>query len=63
MCALQMHVENTDTMMAQTVPLSPVIASLLQSGVDSAQNVLKMLRILGEEDMLGQCFTDPSRLE
>lgn len=53
MCALQMHIENTDMMTAQTVPLSPVIASLLQSGVDSAQNVLKMLRILGEEDMLG----------
>lgn len=54
MCALQMHIENTDKQPTQVIPLTPTVASLLHSCVDSAQTVLKMLRVLGEEDMLGR---------
>lgn len=53
MCALQMHVDNTDMQLTQAIPLTPTVASLLHSCVDSAQTVLKMLRVLGEEDILG----------
>ncbi|KAJ0356146.1 hypothetical protein COL154_011080 [Colletotrichum chrysophilum] len=35
-----------------TVSLTPPVASLLQSCVDSAQTVLRTLRVLGDEDLL-----------
>ena len=54
MCALQMHIENTDMQLTEAIPLTPTVASLLYSCVDSAQTVLKMLRVLGEEDLLGK---------
>ncbi|OLN96028.1 hypothetical protein CCHL11_03248 [Colletotrichum chlorophyti] len=47
-----MHIENSDTRQSQTVSLTPPVASLLQSCVDSAQTVLRTLRVLGDEDLL-----------
>lgn len=54
MCALHMHIEHSDshTRYPQTVSLTPPVASLLQSCVDSAQTVLRTLRVLGDEDLL-----------
>ncbi|KAK1688938.1 fungal-specific transcription factor domain-containing protein [Colletotrichum godetiae] len=37
---------------SHTVSLTPPVASLLQSCVDSAQTVLRTLRVLGDEDLL-----------
>ncbi|KAK2038465.1 fungal-specific transcription factor domain-containing protein [Colletotrichum somersetense] len=52
MCALHMHIEHSDMRQSQTVSLTPPVASLLQSCVDSAQTVLRTLRVLGDEDLL-----------
>ncbi|TQN66019.1 Proline utilization trans-activator [Colletotrichum shisoi] len=52
MCALHMHIEHSDNRHSQTVSLTPPVASLLQSCVDSAQTVLRTLRVLGDEDLL-----------
>ncbi|KZL78666.1 fungal specific transcription factor [Colletotrichum tofieldiae] len=52
MCALHMHIEHSDMRHSQTVSLTPPVASLLQSCVDSAQTVLRTLRVLGDEDLL-----------
>ncbi|TKW48324.1 hypothetical protein CTA1_10153 [Colletotrichum tanaceti] len=52
MCALHMHIEHSDKRHSQTVSLTPPVASLLQSCVDSAQTVLRTLRVLGDEDLL-----------
>ncbi|KAK1479597.1 fungal specific transcription factor domain-containing protein [Colletotrichum cuscutae] len=54
MCALHMHIEHSDSHARhpQTVSLTPPVASLLQSCVDSAQTVLRTLRVLGDEDLL-----------
>ncbi|KAK1846417.1 C6 transcription factor [Colletotrichum chrysophilum] len=52
MCALHIHIEHSDLRATQTVSLTPPVASLLQSCVDSAQTVLRTLRVLGDEDLL-----------
>ncbi|KAF6799430.1 C6 transcription factor [Colletotrichum musicola] len=52
MCALHIHIEHSDMRNSQTVSLTPPVASLLQSCVDSAQTVLRTLRVLGDEDLL-----------
>ncbi|WYZ33991.1 hypothetical protein EsH8_I_000267 [Colletotrichum jinshuiense] len=52
MCALHIHIEHSDMSRSQTVSLTPPVASLLQSCVDSAQTVLRTLRVLGDEDLL-----------
>ncbi|KAK1995308.1 fungal-specific transcription factor domain-containing protein [Colletotrichum falcatum] len=52
MCALHMHIEHSDMRQSHTVSLTPPVASLLQSCVDSAQTVLRTLRVLGDEDLL-----------
>ncbi|KDN66586.1 putative fungal specific transcription factor domain-containing protein [Colletotrichum sublineola] len=52
MCALHMHIEHSDLRQSHTVSLTPPVASLLQSCVDSAQTVLRTLRVLGDEDLL-----------
>ncbi|TDZ32465.1 Proline utilization trans-activator [Colletotrichum spinosum] len=52
MCALHIHIEHSDLRTSQTVSLTPPITSLLQSCVDSAQTVLRTLRVLGDEDLL-----------
>lgn len=53
MCALQMHVEKTDEQPTANVTLTPAVASLLHSCVQSAQRVVKVMRVLGEQDLLG----------
>ncbi|CAH0024860.1 unnamed protein product [Clonostachys rhizophaga] len=52
MCALQMHVENSDTLPPVVVPLTSTVASLLSSCVESAHTILNMLRSLDEEGLL-----------
>jgi hypothetical protein len=52
MCALHIHVKQTDTFRSGSISLSPPVASLLQSCVDSAQTVLRILRVIGDEDLL-----------
>uniref|UniRef100_A0A0B7KK61 Xylanolytic transcriptional activator regulatory domain-containing protein n=1 Tax=Bionectria ochroleuca TaxID=29856 RepID=A0A0B7KK61_BIOOC len=52
MCALQMHVENSDTFPPVVVPLTSTVASLLSSCVESAHTILNMLRSLDEEGLL-----------
>ncbi|KAL0939867.1 C6 transcription factor [Colletotrichum truncatum] len=52
MCALHIHIEHSDLRNTQTVSLTPPVASLLQSCVDSAQTVLRTLRVLGDDDLL-----------
>ncbi|OJJ36607.1 hypothetical protein ASPWEDRAFT_108361 [Aspergillus wentii DTO 134E9] len=52
MCALHMHIERPEGQAAQTISLSPPVASLMQSCVDSAQTVLHILRALGDEELL-----------
>jgi proline utilization trans-activator len=54
MCALQMHIESADMQLTQPITLTPTVSSLLLSCIDSAQTILKMLRVLGEEDLLGK---------
>ncbi|KAH6692311.1 fungal-specific transcription factor [Plectosphaerella plurivora] len=52
MCALHIHVKQTDTIRSGSISLSQPVASLLQSCVDSAQTVLRILRVIGDEDLL-----------
>ncbi|KAH8879811.1 fungal-specific transcription factor domain-containing protein [Thozetella sp. PMI_491] len=52
MCTLHMHIEETDRQNAGTISLTAPVASLIQSCVDSAQTVLRTLRVLGDEDLL-----------
>ncbi|GFF60415.1 putative fungal-specific transcription factor [Aspergillus udagawae] len=52
MCALHMHIERPDTQKSHSIPLTPAVASLIQSCVDSAQTVLRVLRVIGDEDLL-----------
>lgn len=52
MCALHMHLKQTDMFRNGSIVLNPPVASLLQSCVDSAQTVLRILRVIGDEDLL-----------
>ncbi|GFF27756.1 putative fungal-specific transcription factor [Aspergillus udagawae] len=52
MCALHMHIERPVTQKSHSIPLTPAVASLIQSCVDSAQTVLRVLRVIGDEDLL-----------
>lgn len=52
MCALHIHIKQTDSFRGGSISLSPPVASLLQSCVDSAQTVLRILRVIGDEDLL-----------
>ncbi|KAH8734461.1 hypothetical protein BGZ61DRAFT_527804 [Ilyonectria robusta] len=52
MCALHMHIEQATTQVSRGINLSPPVASLIQSCVDSAQTVLSTLRALADEDLL-----------
>ncbi|KAJ6790018.1 hypothetical protein PWT90_06743 [Aphanocladium album] len=52
MCALHMHIKRTNSVVAGPVMLSTPVASLLQSCVNSAQTVLRILRVIGDEDLL-----------
>ncbi|OAA69594.1 Fungal specific transcription factor [Cordyceps fumosorosea ARSEF 2679] len=52
MCALHMHIKRTNSIVAGPVMLSTPVASLLQSCVNSAQTVLRILRVIGDEDLL-----------
>lgn len=54
MCALHKHIRQTDALRSGRISLSPPVAYLLQSCIDSAQSVLKTLRVIGEEDLLGK---------
>lgn len=55
MCALHMHIEQSKTQMTHGLSLSPPVASLIQSCVSSAQAILKTLRALADEDLIGKC--------
>ncbi|EJP70584.1 fungal specific transcription factor [Beauveria bassiana ARSEF 2860] len=52
MCALHMHIKRTNSVVTGPVMLSTPVASLLQSCVNSAQTVLRILRVIGDEDLL-----------
>ncbi|POR32994.1 Proline utilization trans-activator [Tolypocladium paradoxum] len=52
MCALHMHIKQTDTLGLGPISLSLPVASLLRSCVESAQSVLRILRVIGDEDLL-----------
>ncbi|KAL4894788.1 fungal-specific transcription factor domain-containing protein [Aspergillus ambiguus] len=52
MCALHMHISQAGPNSSRKVCLSPAVASLIQSGVDSARNILRILRVLGDEDLM-----------
>lgn len=54
MCALHMHIKRTDSVVSGPIVLSSPVASLLQSCVNSAQTVLRILRVIGDEDLLGK---------
>ena len=54
MCALHKHIRQTDAARLGRISLSTPVAHLLQSCIDSAQSVLKTLRVIGEEDLLGE---------
>ncbi|RHZ43053.1 ADP-ribosylglycohydrolase family protein [Aspergillus thermomutatus] len=41
-----------DVQKSHSIPLTPAVASLIQSCVDSAQTVLRILRVIGDEDLL-----------
>ncbi|KPM39399.1 hypothetical protein AK830_g7152 [Neonectria ditissima] len=56
MCALHMHIEQATTQVSRGINLSPPVASLIQSCVDSAQTVLSTIRALADEDLLGKFF-------
>ena len=54
MCILQKSLEPMyANIRAPHVSLSPPIATLLQTCIDSATAILKMLRALKEQDLLG----------
>ncbi|EAW24713.1 fungal specific transcription factor domain-containing protein [Aspergillus fischeri NRRL 181] len=63
MCALHMHIERPDTQKFRSIPLTPAVASLIQSCVDSAQTVLRVLRVIGDEDLLGSSVAPLRKLE
>ncbi|CAM1507747.1 Fc.00g045950.m01.CDS01 [Cosmosporella sp. VM-42] len=53
MCAVHAHIEQTQSPNNQdTISLTPPVSSLIQSCVDSAQTILRTLRVLGDEDLL-----------
>lgn len=53
MCALHMHIEQANTHVSSGIKLSAPVASLIQACVDSAQTVLRTLKALADEDLLG----------
>lgn len=53
MCALHMHIDQVGRNSLRSITLSPQVASFMQSCVDSAQNILRLLRILCDEDLMG----------
>lgn len=53
MCALQMHIKRAEPFRRRPISLSAPVISLLQSCVDSALIILRTLRIMGDEDLLG----------
>ncbi|KAI1877732.1 hypothetical protein JX265_003740 [Neoarthrinium moseri] len=52
MCALNIQLDRRQRRDCHDISLSPPVASLIQTCVDSAQVILRTLRILGEEDLL-----------
>lgn len=58
MCALHMHIEQTESQVSHNITLTPTVASLIQSCVDSAQTILRTLRVLGDEDLLGELVSE-----
>ena len=57
MCALHVHIEHTQGGdRSSTISLAPPVSSLMQSCVDSAQTILRTLRVLGDEDLLGTFY-------
>lgn len=63
MCALHMHIEQATTQVSRGINLSPPVASLIQSCVDSAQTVLSTLRALADEDLLGKLSHSPHNMK
>ncbi|KAF9893436.1 hypothetical protein FE257_010748 [Aspergillus nanangensis] len=52
MCALNMHIDHTRVNNLDAIPLSGPVSSLLQSGAESARNILRILRLLGDDDLM-----------
>ena len=52
MCALHMHLRQTDAYRNGSIVLNTPVETLLQSCVDSATTILRILRIIGDEDLL-----------
>jgi proline utilization trans-activator len=52
-----MHIEQATTQVSCGINLSAPVASLIQACVDSAQTVLRTLRALADEDLLGRSNT------
>jgi hypothetical protein len=53
MCALHMHMEQTDSTGSGPITFTAPVSSLLQSSIDSAETVLRILRVVGDEELLG----------
>ncbi|KAH8430543.1 uncharacterized protein LDX57_008207 [Aspergillus melleus] len=47
-----MHISQAGPNSYRKICLSPAVASLIQSGVDSARTILRILRVLGDEDLM-----------
>lgn len=58
MCALHMHIkESNKTQVAPGgLPLTPAVTSLIQTCIDAAQAILKTLRTLADEDLIGKSY-------
>lgn len=54
MCALHMHMEQSKTQVTRELTLSRPVFSLIRSCVDSARAILKTLRALADEDLIGK---------
>jgi hypothetical protein len=53
-----MHIEQSKTqLITHGLSLSPPVASLIQSCVSSAQAILKTLRALADEDLIGKYYS------
>ncbi|KAF7563413.1 hypothetical protein G7046_g724 [Stylonectria norvegica] len=52
MCALHVHIDEGRTQANHPISLTPPVSSLISSCVDSAQTMLRTLRVLGDEDLL-----------
>lgn len=56
MCTLHMHIDQVGRNSLQAIALSPTAASFMRSCMESAQNILRLLRILCDEDLMGMFF-------